>query len=174
MKQSTSISLYGLEILLSDLPLPNARLSFLITFELSTARAYTILLVTLSSVSNTNIPDLVPNLHPLLTAGRNRTNLAQDPVRQARDDETREEVDVIDVFGTLRHRPSYGSNESDDVDEDTADIGRVSAPVEAEGEVVRGCFAGGVEVRYLVVAAADDVVVADDDASDRGEEDRVG
>ena len=46
--------------------------------------------------------------------------------------------------------------------------------MEAEGEVVRGGFAGGVEVFDLVVTATDKVVVADDDAGDGGEEDGVG
>jgi len=46
--------------------------------------------------------------------------------------------------------------------------------VKPEGEVVGGGFAGGVEVADLVAAAADDVVVADYDASDGGEEDGVG
>ncbi len=78
------------------------------------------------------------------------------------------------MFGTLRYRLSNGPNESDDIDKDTADIGCVSAPVEAKGEVVGCRFAGGVEVPYLVVAAADDVIVADNDASNRREEDRIG
>ncbi len=46
--------------------------------------------------------------------------------------------------------------------------------MEAEGEVIRGGFAGGVEVFDLVVAAADEVVVANDDAGDGREEDGVG
>ena len=46
--------------------------------------------------------------------------------------------------------------------------------MEAVGEIV-GCGSlGGVKVPDLVVAAADDVVVADHDAGDRGEEDGVG
>lgn len=154
--------------LLPDRRLSNIRLPFLITFKLSTVCACTIIPIALSSISHTNIPNLVPNLHPSLTAGRNWTNLAQDPVRQARDEETGEEVDIVDVFRTLRHRLSNGSNESDDVDEDTAYIGCISAPMESKSEVVGCRFAGGVEVRYLVVTAAHDVVIADDDASDRG------
>lgn len=141
---------------------------------MSTIPACTIILITLRSISNTNIPDFVPNLHPSLTARWDGTDLAQAPVSQARDEETGEEVEIVDVLGALRHRLANGSDESDDVDEDTADISRVPAPVEAEGEVVRCPFAGGVEVFYLVVAAANDVVVTDDDASDRGEEDGVG
>ena len=162
------------ERILPDMPLSDVRLAFLIPFHSCTVRARTIILITLSPISNTNVPDFIPNLHPFLTAGRNRTNLAQGPVRQARDEETSEEVDIVDVFRTLRHRLSDGSNEPNNVDEDTADIGCISAPVEAKGEVIRCCFASRVEVRYLVVAAADDVVIADDDPGDRGEKDGVG
>ncbi len=46
--------------------------------------------------------------------------------------------------------------------------------MEAEGEVVRGGFAGRVEVFDLEVTAADEIVVADDDAGDGGEEHGVG
>lgn len=46
--------------------------------------------------------------------------------------------------------------------------------MEAEGEVIGGGLAGGIEVTDLVVAAADDVVIADDDAGDGREEDGVG
>lgn len=46
--------------------------------------------------------------------------------------------------------------------------------MEAEGEIVGRAFLGGVEVPDLVVAAADDVVVADYDAGYGGEEDAVG
>ena len=45
--------------------------------------------------------------------------------------------------------------------------------MKTEGEVVRRGFAGGVEVVDLVVTAADDVVVANDDAGNGGEEDGV-
>ena len=38
--------------------------------------------------------------------------------------------------------------------------------MEAEGEIVGGGFAGRVEIADLVVAAADEVVVADYDAGD--------
>ena len=110
---------------------------FLIAFVFSTIRAHTIILVPLSPISNTDIPNLIPDLHPFLTAGRNRRNLAQGPVCQGRDDEAGEEVDIVDVFGTLGHRLPNGPNKSDNVDENTADIGCVSAPVEAESEVVR-------------------------------------
>ena len=155
------------------MPLPNG-LSLLITFEFSTIPAYTIILIPLSPISDTNIPNLVANLHPPLTTSRNRTNLAQGPVGQARHDEASEEVDVVDVFGTLRHRLPNGSNKPDNVDQDAADVRGVSAPVETKGEVVRCCFASRIEVGDLVIAAADDVVVADDDARDRGKEDGVG
>ena len=46
--------------------------------------------------------------------------------------------------------------------------------MEAKGEVVRGGLAGGIELFDLVIAAADEIVVADDDTGDGGEEDGVG
>lgn len=46
--------------------------------------------------------------------------------------------------------------------------------MEAEGEVIGRGGLGGVELADLVVALADPVVVADDDAGDGGEEDGVG
>ena len=141
---------------------------------MSTIPAHTIISIPLSPVSNTDVSNLIPNLHPPLTASRDRTDLAQGPVRQARDDETGEEVDIVDICGTLRDRLSNGSDESNNVDQDTADIGCVSTPMKAIGEVIRSRFASGVEIRYLIIAAADDVVVADNDTGDRGEEDGVG
>ena len=110
---------------------------FLIAFVFSTVRAYTIIFVPLSPISNTDIPNLIPDLHPFLTAGRNRRNFAQGPVCQGRDNEASEEVDIVDVFSTLGHRLPNGANETDNVDENTADIGCVSAPVEAESKEVR-------------------------------------
>ena len=140
-------------------------MSFLfVTFVLPTVPACTITLVPLSPISDADIPDLIPNFHPLLTAGRNWADLAQGPVSQARDDETSEEIDVVDVFGTLWHRLSNGSDKSDNIDEDAADIGCVSTPMEAVGEIIGCRFLGGVKVPDLVVASTDDVVVADDDA----------
>lgn len=181
-----------LRIPLPNLPLPNGRLSFLITFaisatgilactiilvifEFSTAvPASTIIFESLSSISDTDIPNLILNFRPPLTTGRDRADLAQGPVRHARDDKTSKEIDVVDVLGKLRHRLTNGSEEPDDIDEEAADIGCVSTPVETVGEIVGSRFLGGVKASDLVEAAADDVVVADDNAGDGGEEDGVG
>ena len=46
--------------------------------------------------------------------------------------------------------------------------------MESESKEVRGVFLGGVEVADLVVAAANNVIVADYDAGDGGKKDRVG
>ena len=46
--------------------------------------------------------------------------------------------------------------------------------MEAKGEVVRGGFAGGVEFLDLIVAVADEVVVANDNAGNGGKEDGIG
>ena len=46
--------------------------------------------------------------------------------------------------------------------------------MEAIGEHVRRSLLGGIEIADLVVAFANDVVIADDYTGDGGEEDRVG
>ena len=133
---------FSLEGLLPNLPLPNGRLPFLVTFVFSAIRACAIILITLSPISNADVPDFIPNLHPSLTAGWNRRNLAEGPVRQAGDDETCEEVDIVNVFSTRRHRLPNGAHKSDDVDKDTADVCCIASPVEAESKIIRCRFAG--------------------------------
>jgi len=100
--------------------------------------------------------------------------MRQKPVRPPSNNKSAEEIQVVDVRCTFRHGFPDGADEADDVDEDAADVGGVAAPVEAEGEEVGGRGLGGVEVADLKVAVADEVVVADDDAGDGGEEDGVG
>ena len=126
------------------------------------------------SIRNTDIANFLANLVPVRTRGRNRRHLAQRPVSPSCHDEPTEEVKIIDIGGARRHRFSDCADETDDIDEDTADVGRVATPVEAEGEVVRGVFLGAVQVFDLVVTFADDVVVTYNDAGDGGEEDGVG
>lgn len=126
------------------------------------------------AVCNADIANLLPNFIPVRTRCRDRRNLTQHPIRASRHNESTEEVQIVDVGGARRHRLPNRSNETDNVDEDTADVGCVAAPVEAEGEVVGGAFLGAVQVFDLVVAFADDVVVADHDTGDGGEEYRVG
>ena len=46
--------------------------------------------------------------------------------------------------------------------------------MEAKNVIVWTCGAGGVEISCLVVAAAHDVVIGQDNAGDAGEEDGVG
>ena len=126
-------------------------------------------------VRHTDVPDLLADLIPIRAPGLHVAHVVgQQPVCPARDQEAAEEIQVVDVGGTLGDGLADGADEADDVDEDAADVGGVAPPVEAEGVVVRGRGAGGVEVFDLEVAAADEVVVADNDACDGGEEDGVG
>ena len=126
-----------------------------------------------STIRNTNIANLIPNLIPVRTRRRNGGYRTQRPISTPSNEEPAEEVQIVDVRCTLGHRPSDRTNKSDDVDQDTADIGRVAAPMEAKGEEIWGPALGAVQILDLEVAFAHDVVVADDDAGDGGEEDRV-
>lgn len=115
----------------------------------------------------------IANLHPDIRHRRDRGDLAQDPVRAGSDDETTEEIKIVDVLRAHGHLLADRADEADDVDEDAGNVGSVSAPVEAEPEIVWGGFTGGVELLDLEIAAADEVVVGDDDTGDGGQEDGV-
>ena len=94
--------------------------------------------------------------------------MAKYPVRSSCDDEAAEEVDSVDIGRTHWDMLSDCPDKSNNVDEDTCNVGCVPSPVETGGEVVWRCLLGGVEVSDLQVAAADKVVVEYDDTGDRG------
>ena len=127
-----------------------------------------------STVCNTNVPDLVPNFHPSLTACWNGAEQTQQIVDPRRNYETRKEVEIVDVLSALRNWLSNSADEADNVDQNTTDVRCVAAPVETKGEVVRRRLTGSVEITDLVVATTDNVVVADDDTRDGRKKDRVG
>ena len=168
------------EIPRPDLPFPDPRDILLVALEMRLiptsipAIPIIIPLPTPTPIRNANIPNLIPDLHPPLTTRRNRADPTKRIISPTGDQKPRKEVQIVNIGRALGDRFADGADETDDVDEDAADVGGVAAPVEAEGEVVGGGFAGGVEVADLIVAAADEVVVADDDAGDGGEEDGVG
>lgn len=120
------------------------------------------------------ILDEIAHLHPRLRYGRDRRDLAQDPVRARSDDETAEEVQVIDVLRALGDRLADSADEADDIDQDAGDVGGITAPVEAEPKVVGGRLAGGVQLLDLQVAASHEVIIGHNDTSNRREEDGVG
>ncbi len=160
--------------ILPNLPFPNPSGLF-VPLEVPTPPTSTfIIIIGPSTICHTDTANLITNLHPALTARRNRADFTQCPICHTSHNETTEEIQVIDISSPGRYRLADSAHEPDDVDEDTTDIGRVAAPVEAEGKVIGGRILGRVEVPDLEVAAADNVVVANYDAGDRREEDRVG
>lgn len=89
------------------------------------------------------------------------------------DDEAAEKVEVIDVLCALGYGCSDGAGESNDVDEDTSNVGGKAAPMETITEVVGTSLESRVKIADLKVAFADPIVVANHDASDRRQEDRI-
>ena len=87
--------------------------------------------------------------------------------------EPAEEIEVVDICSTGGDLPSNGAHESDNVNQDAANVSGVATPVEAKGEVIRGAFACSIKVFDLKVAFADNVVVADNDSGNGREENRV-
>lgn len=124
-------------------------------------------------IRHTNFRDLIAHLAPHVASGRHRTDPAQPPVHDARDQKPHEEVQVVDPLRRRGDVSPHRARETDYVDEDAGDVGRVPAPVEAESEVIRPRLAPAVEVFDLQVAAADEVVVTDHHARDGGQEHRV-
>lgn len=121
-----------------------------------------------------NLVDFVADLHPHVARRWYRADLAQQPVHDAADDEPGKVVEVVDVGCAGRHLAADGPREAHDVDEDSRNVCGVAAPVEAGCEEVGGTLAARVELLDVVVALADDVVVAEHDSCNRRKENRVG
>lgn len=132
-----------------------------------------IVLVLAIRVRHRNIHNLLAHLTPHVARRGDRTDLAQPPVHSARHQEPREEVQIVDALRTDRHIDANRACETDNVDHNTRDVGRIAAPVEAESVVVGACFLTAVQILDLQVPLADDVVVADHDACDGRQEHRV-
>ena len=131
-------------------------------------------ILTTSIISKAHILNLIPDLHPHITGRWNREELAEKVVDTSGDDEAAEEIQVVDVLGSLRDLFSDSADESDDIDKDTCDVGSVSSPVDSICEEIRTGLLGGVEILDLEVSLADKVVIDDDYSGDRGEKDRIG
>ncbi len=113
-------------------------------------------------------------LEPPITDRRDGEIPTEQIVDRTRDDKPGEEVDAVDIRRADGNWFTDRADEADDVDKDSSDVSGVAAPGPAEPVEIGGGGVGGVEFFELEVALADDVVVADDDAGDAGEEDRVG
>lgn len=111
---------------------------------------------------------------PLVAAGRDREEPAKQIISGRGDDEPAEEIDVVDVLGTDRNLSADGTDEANDVDQDTGDVCGITSPGETERIVVWTTRAGTVKFFDLIVAFTYEVVVGNDDSSDRRQEDRVG
>lgn len=114
------------------------------------------------------------NFIPRVACGRNREKPRQEVVRGAGDEESREIIDVVDVRGALRHIDTDRTHESNDVDQKTTDIRRISSPGNTAVAIIRTVGASVVQVFDVEIALAHQVVVANHRAGNGGEENRVG
>lgn len=71
-------------------------------------------------------------------------------------------------------RFANGPDEAHNVNENSAYVRCITAPVKAKREVVRGRSVGRVEVFDLIVTTPNHIVVADDDTCNGGEEHGIG
>lgn len=100
--------------------------------------------------------------------------MTHSPVGAAGHNEPAEEVEVVDVLCAFWHFLANGTDEADDVDHDSCDVGGVSTPVDPPGVEVRPALLGRIEVFDLKIALADQVVIADHNTSNGREENGVG
>lgn len=133
-----------------------------------------IVILASSVVANSQVVNLVANLHPAAARRGDRENLAQAPVHAERDQEAAEVVDVVDIGSSLWHGLADGTGETDNVDQNTRNVGGISAPMDTEGVEVRSLLATIVEFLELEIPLSHEVVVGYHDSSDGAEEHTVG
>src|ERR1700743_3379785 len=93
----------------------------LVFFEFIVFARITRLKVTRSviMVCNGHVANLISNFGPDLSTGRNWRQLAQSPINHCGNDETTEEVKVIDVRGCNRHLVANSSSKHPDINKNT-------------------------------------------------------
>lgn len=125
-------------------------------------------------ICNANVLDPIPNLIPVFTSRGNRKIVAKNPIASTRHQEPAEEIEIVNISRPFWYRSSNSADESNNVDQNAAYVGCIAAPMEPKGKIIGRRFAGGIKVSHLVIAAADDVVVAYHNARNRGEKYGVG
>jgi len=117
----------------------------------------------------------IRNVHFLefVRGSGDRKESVEEVVDGGGDAEAGEEGHLVDTGCGQRDGSASGSSESDDVNEDTEDVGSVRAEVDTPGIVVPAIFSGIVKIFHIIVTTTDNVVFSDHNASNRAEEDRV-
>lgn len=100
--------------------------------------------------------------------------MTQDPIRSARNQKATEEIQIIEIRRPFWHRLPNCAHETDNVDQDAADVGHIAAPMDTGCEIVRTRFLGRVQLLHSIIATADNVVIGDHHSGDGGKENRVG
>lgn len=119
--------------------------------------------------------DIIPRLapHPPIVHLLRRECQAKAPVDEERDQKAHRVRDVVEPLDPGRRGHAQRVEEAVEVGRDGDDVRRERAQVEAVQEVVGFRGVSRVQGGNYQVAAVDDVVIADEDAPDRGQEDLV-
>lgn len=158
-----------------QIPLPIRGLSYLPALELSiSCSSFLIILASGIIIGHVRVNDFIADFHPYIRSSWYWLEAAEEIVRSSCDDEATEEIETVDIRCANWDRLANRSDKADNIDEDTANVGRVTSPRETERVVVGGCLLGGVEILDPEVAAADEVVIADNNTGNGGEENGIG
>lgn len=102
----------------------------------------------------------------MVTRGWDGEEPAKQIIGPRSDNESTEEVEIVDILRSDGDWSANGADETDDVDENPGDVSGIASPVETEPEVVGTGRLCAVEFCDLKVPLPNDVVITDDDASD--------
>ena len=114
-----------------------------------------------------NIRDLISDLIPVITRRRDREKVAQQIVGAGCNNEAAKKVEVVKILRPDGDFTADCPYETDNVDKDPRDVGKVTSPVEAEPKVIGTLLTSAIEISDLVVAFTYEVIVGDDDTGDR-------
>lgn len=126
------------------------------------------------AIRDRQVVDVDVDFVPFVAGGGDRHEAGEQVVHTPGDDESAKEVDVVHVLRADGDITSHGTDESDDIYQNSSEVGCVAVPREAKGIEVRPMPAGAVKFLNIEEPLADEVIVRDDNSSNGGEKDGVG
>jgi len=102
----------------------------------------------------------------MITCGWDGEEPAKQIIGLRSDNESTEEVEIVDILRSDGDWSANDADKTDDVDEDLGDVSGIASPVKTEPEVVETDHLCAVEFCDLKVPLPNDVVITDDDTSD--------
>jgi hypothetical protein len=121
------------------------------TLDLKPWRSLLVTITALRAIRKTRVNNLITHLHPHLARSRDRTETIEQIIRRRCNDKAAEEVQVVDVLRSNGDFLADSTNKTNNIDQYTANISRVSTPVEPKSEIVRRIFLCRIQILNLKI-----------------------